>query len=444
MNHSEEIGSGGSSPDVAGTLERRGTDWLWLVIAPLTLLLAVGSGNAIAGLFYPPLAQAPAAPVRGDTDRLVAATPTIWPTRTPLPTFEITIFDAGRPAATVTPTPLPPLLVTSIEPLDAFVGALPIAWRVRGSRLDEVRRAELELDDGTRLALDVAVGTSNDATFRLLELTTPITDTARAILRLNDAVVETRPLLLRNYLAIKTVQGIKSEYAPTTRVLEDVNGPYTTIHAVSSVYSAKEAALRNGEEVAILRDDVEGWYRVRIRAAADPGREGAVGWIERWLIDDRVEPAGRSEPTAASVPASAPPKRVPPTATPSPTPRPRPKPQPTAPPSPQPRAFNALVVRSFPGTGQSGEYASCVEGRVQGSNGRGVAAAVIGANNGASDVSVQTNGDGFYRLCGLGDSTWSVVLRWIPGAAPLAQEVAATVYVSGNQFQVASVDFHER
>jgi hypothetical protein len=84
-----------------------------------------------------------------------------------------------------------------------------------------------------------------------------------------------------------------------------------------------------------------------------------------------------------------------------------------------------------------------VQGRVVDRSGSGVAAALIVVNNGAASVDRQTNLAGEFSICGLGDSTWSVVLRYVPGEPTLAREVAATVYVNGGPDHVAIVNFRE-
>ena len=117
------------------------------------------------------------------------------------------------------------------------------------------------------------------------------------------------------------------------------------------------------------------------------------------------------------------------------------RPAPTAPPL---RSFVAEVIVSYPGSGSSGGKSSCVQGVVRDRAGSGVAAAAIAANNGNAEVGKLTNGAGEYQICGLGDSTWSILLRFVPGDPPLAQEAVATVYVNGSREQAAVVNFVER
>lgn len=123
----------------------------------------------------------------------------------------------------------------------------------------------------------------------------------------------------------------------------------------------------------------------------------------------------------------------------SPTPRPQ-----AARPTPRPQSRPTYVVsqrKSFEGSGASGRFESCVDVQVT-SKGGPVAGAVVGVNNGAYSYQSQTNADGYTGRCGLGASTWSVVLFWTPGGEKSG--LATTVYLSGTPDQRAAVVFHER
>lgn len=157
-------------------------------------------------------------------------------------------------------------------------------------------------------------------------------------------------------------------------------------------------------------------------------------------IDTPTLPPAPPRPTRR--PTSAPR----PTALARPTAEPAPAASPTAePPQPKGRAFAAVVGSDFRGSGQSGQRQSCVAGRVVDRAGQGVAAAVLEANNGvATTQRVETDGAGAYRICGLGDSVWSVVLMYVPGETPLRASAVTTVYVNGSGEQVATVSFNEQ
>lgn len=142
-------------------------------------------------------------------------------------------------------------------------------------------------------------------------------------------------------------------------------------------------------------------------------------------------PAPTSAPTAPPAPTSAP--TAPPAA---------PRPRPTAQPIPPAPTFAIATRTSFDGSGVSGQFASCIDVQVLGRAGP-VGGAVIGINNGEHSYQDQTDAGGYSGRCGLGASTWSVVLFWAPGGGP-AQPVATTVYVSGAPEQRAAVVFQER
>ena len=250
--------------------------------------------------------------------------------------------------------------------------------------------------------------------------------------------------MLRDFKEVRTIAGVRQEYSYTGRILSDGGGPFATMLDSAGTSGAMVAPLRNGEQVELLQDDVEGWYRVRIRVANDPAQTGKSGWIERWLVDaagvpDEPEPTAIPTPRATATPRPSPTPQ--PSATPAQRPQPTASPAPTAPPL---RSFVAEVIVSYPGSGSSGGKSSCVQGVVRDRAGSGVAAAAIAANNGNAEVGKLTNGAGEYQICGLGDSTWSILLRFVPGDPPLAQEAVATVYVNGSREQVAVVNFVER
>jgi tetratricopeptide (TPR) repeat protein len=104
-------------------------------------------------------------------------------------------------------------------------------------------------------------------------------------------------------------------------------------------------------------------------------------------------------------------------------------------------AFKAIPAASFAGSGNSGQFASCVSGRVTGRSGA-IDGAVLEVNNGPQNrFSATSGGGGYYRVCGLGASTWSVVLFFVPGKPGLGNQPAATIYLNGAPEQQALVNF---
>jgi hypothetical protein len=224
---------------------------------------------------------------------------------------------------------------------------------------------------------------------------------------------------------VYTVQGVRSEYYNRDTEL------FLKSSRIFGAHLWKEPQLQtsipatdgfvlisNGDELEILDKSVAGVYQVRVlKNQLDPRDEkviNAIGWIKRWLVDNvDVPPA-------------------PPTATPILF-----------------RAFRPEVIRNYPGTGpgQPNQRQSCVSGRVVDRRNNGIANAVLYVNNGApaaANLLFETNGQGNYYHCGLGDSSWSVVLTFIPGQPRIAGEATGVFYVNGSQGQEAIVNFRER
>lgn len=111
-------------------------------------------------------------------------------------------------------------------------------------------------------------------------------------------------------------------------------------------------------------------------------------------------------------------------------------------PAPAAPGYAVATRKSFEGSGNSGQYASCIDVQILGRDGP-VAGAVIGINNGDLSYQDQTDQGGYSGRCGLGASTWSVVLFWTPGGGQ-AQGAATTVYLSGAPEQRAAVVFQQR
>lgn len=173
----------------------------------------------------------------------------------------------------------------------------------------------------------------------------------------------------------------------------------------------------------------------------DHGRRGellaAEGDLAGRLAQLAAQPAA---PTAqASDPTPAPELTATPTADPTAAAAARPAaPRPARPPS---STYTVTTRKSFEGSGASGQFASCIDVQILGRDGP-VAGAVLGINNGEHSYQDQTDQNGYSGRCGLGASTWSVVLFWTPGAGQV-RGAATTVYLSGAPEQRAAVVFQE-
>jgi hypothetical protein len=343
-----------------------------------------------------------------------------------IPGEAVTPSPAVTPSATSRPTNTPTaapefISVTSVDPTEVFTGTLPITFIINGSNLDQIQSARLVADDRPAIELNIASDSPDEAILTLDELPEALNGEVTYELQINgDGYGD---VTLRDYIEIKEVKGVNSEYEYTGRVANDETGPFTAMREVRDVASDRIGILRNGDMVDILWDEGDGWYRVRIRESSDPDE---VGWIERWLVDDNDE-----------VPTPAPP---PPTSPPAPTPVPRPNPTPI--PQSQVRYFSVAPVVSYAGSGDSGRFESCVTGSVSGSEGP-IVGAVVNVNNGPNSFDATTGGGGNFRVCGLGASNWTAVLYFVPGT-PIGNQPAVTVYVNGLPAQHAVVSFTQR
>ncbi|MCX7789790.1 MAG: hypothetical protein N2378_04050 [Chloroflexaceae bacterium] len=130
----------------------------------------------------------------------------------------------------------------------------------------------------------------------------------------------------------------------------------------------------------------------------------------------------------------------------TPTPAALPLPRPTVAPRPPARspgsAFGVAQRKSFDGSGNSGQFASCIDIQVLGPGGP-IAGAVLGINNGDHSYQNQTDAGGYTGRCGLGASTWSVVLFWTPQTGSVSG-ATTTVYLNGAPDQRAAVVFRAR
>jgi tetratricopeptide (TPR) repeat protein len=106
-------------------------------------------------------------------------------------------------------------------------------------------------------------------------------------------------------------------------------------------------------------------------------------------------------------------------------------------------AFLASIERNFVGSGNSGAFAACISGHDTSAGGP-IDTAKIEVTNGPNRFSAVSAAGGFYNLCGLGASYWTVTLVDVPGDLPLGGQLAAVVYVSGERAQNAVVNFVER
>jgi hypothetical protein len=121
-------------------------------------------------------------------------------------------------------------------------------------------------------------------------------------------------------MEIRTVKGVKADYAYTGRITADDPARAALRDLQGEDFVPVDDYLSNGDRVEITRSDIPGWYQVQIRDSSNPEIIGRIWWIERWLVDDEDVPP---RPTATPVPPTAAPAPVvQPTAAPAPQPAP--------------------------------------------------------------------------------------------------------------------------
>ena len=325
-------------------------------------------------------------------------TPAIEPTA-PIATTE------AEPTAAVPPQ------VSAIEPASAQVGAQPLTLSIRGTNLGQIRTARLLAEAGPPLELTVVAADDTQATLTIAGLSAPLNGEVMYALELNGEAIDAPPLALRDFIGRRQASGILPEYAYTKRVASDAVGAYTAMRAEPNAASQPIGQLRNSDELDILRDEVAGWYQVRVHRSADPAQVGSTGWIERWLIDNQDVP-----------------------------------PQPTAVPTPAALVFVGKVYSApTDAAAQCGSaFASSIFGSVEDTRGRGIAGARLRVTSadGRNTYTVATGKGGVYNVTGLGCTRWTVRLLSVPNApgGVTANRVAVT-NLNGGKFTAAEVRF---
>jgi hypothetical protein len=216
----------------------------------------------------------------------------VLPTRTP------------TDVPTDVPTVAAPLLsVSDVAPAELFTGDGRIAFVVRGSGLADVKLAELFDGQALRLPLTIGAG-SSDSELRLSLATLPagVSGLVTLTLELNAVAQPAAVITLRDFLEERSVNGVSADYTYTGRVAADALGPYATIHQNADVASPQTGLIRPADTLQVLSVAADGWYQVRVAAAAaDSARLGTVGFVERWLVDNTAVPT----PAPTNTPAAS-------------------------------------------------------------------------------------------------------------------------------------------
>jgi serine/threonine protein kinase len=312
-------------------------------LAALLVLLLAGSGirNTIARIVNEPTQVTDPLAANSETAIQSTSTATVQPSDTPVPTR--TPAPSPVPTRTsVPPTALPTPQIDDIDVSSAYVGEFaewPIMMTITGDALDVFEEAIVSREDGQglRIVRDVIVQSPEEVEIAfqssrdLPEVSAG--DTAYAVELRGDGVSKEVMFEVRDYLETREVQGVRADYMYTRRVAVEGDDVYTRMRMQADSGSEAGAVLRNGDQLDVVNDTVDGWYKARIRTSSDPeaaNLEGQIWWIERWLVDNESVPPRPTPtpvpPTRAPVPPQRQPERVPPerpqppTAVPAPTP----------------------------------------------------------------------------------------------------------------------------
>ncbi len=353
--------------------------------------------------------MAPADPVvQLPTAEAGLATPTLRPIAVG------NVQSTAAPAASQLPAPTSPsepAQVSSIDPASLQIGAQPVALTLRGERLSQIRSAQLVSDDGPPVDAALQPGSDDQATLQVVVGAAPLNGEFAYWLEIDGARVPGQPVLLRDFIGAKQAAGILVAYRYTDRVAEDQNGVYTALRSEPNAASEPLGRLRNGDTLHVLRDEVAGWYQVRIHSSPDASQQGAVGWIERWLIDNQDVP-----------------------------------PEPTPTPTPSVLVFSGKIYSAPTDAAvQCGSaFESSIFGSVEDGRGRGISGArlQIVSKDRRNTYRVTTGRGGVYNVPGLGCTSWTVTLLGVPNAPGGMRANSVVVSnLNGGKFTAAEVRF---
>jgi hypothetical protein len=382
---------------------RRGLVFAIAGAAALLFLLAI---LALRGSIFgdPAIAQQPTPQLPASSLAVVTTVPPTTTVETPTAAAPAVTARPPDPTATLQPAPQ----VSSVEPQTAFVGTLPLVLTLRGAALDQVHTARLIADGRTPIAATLQPDGASQLTLSVAALPEPLDGEVQYRLELDSVRLEAPTISLRDFVQRKVVQGVLARYTYTRRVASDATGPYTRMRADPNVDSRPAGPLRNDDGIEVLRDDVEGWYQVRVRSSGDPAQVHTTGWVERWLVDNQDMPA-----------------------------------------KPTPLAFAGRVYSAPTDAAvQCGTaFDSSIYGSVEDTNGRGISGARvrITSADGHNSYTVTTGRGGIYSVPGLGCTTWTVRLVSVPNAPNGIQANPVTVRnLNGGRFTSAEVRFKQQ
>jgi hypothetical protein len=363
-------------------------------------------------LLFAVFAQQPSTP---DAPAASVATPA--PRRSAVPTVAAAaavVRTPSSPAATATvePTPAPTEVINlllpeagAIEPTDAYTASFPLTFTVRGANLDQGRSFTFVSADGMVVTPAVVAVAPGAVLLELAALPAPLNGAKPLTLHIDERAQRSVSIMLRDYREQLTVEGVLGEYRWSNRIQNDDAGAYTTLMPQPDLNGEPVGVLRNGQRVDILRDDLAGWYLVRISGNGEVALAGAVGWVERWLVENRNLPL-------------------------------------------QQLAFAAVIGQTPTDAAvQCGtQFNSSIYGSVEDGRGRGIAGATVQvvSADGRNRYSVRTGRGGTYTVGGLGCTTWVVRLVRVPLDGQFSPTGVTVRNLNGGQYTAAEVRFRQR
>jgi len=291
-----------------------------------------------------------------------------------------------------------------MTPDEVYAITLPITLTVEGEALDQARVFKLESSEtGYLLPLEVSGGDSTHVTLLLTMLPSAFRGEATLTLTIDGIPQPQVSVVVRDFLEQRAVAGVRREYRYTGRIGVDELGAYTSIHTAPDAASDRFAVLRNGDIVEILRNDIDGWYQVRIRQSGNFFHLGAVGWIERWLIDNQHVPPLVFDGILGETPTDR-------------------------------------AVRC--GTQSN----SSIYGSVEDQRGQGIAGATLTVTSadGRNQFSVRTRANGTYTVPRLGCTTWIVRLTSVSDFPEFRANEVRVTNLNGGKYTAAEVRFRQR
>lgn len=306
------------------------------------------------------------------------------------------------PAATA----LPAAVARTLDPAEALVTSMALTVTVRGERLDQVRDAALVSADGTLMPAALQAHTADRITLLIAPPARPLNGAIAYTLQLDGQRQPGVAIRLRDFIERRTVQGVRADYAYTSRVASDARGPYTTLRAEPRVQAQPVGQLRVGDQVELLQDDVAGWYNVRIRTSADQALVGTAAWVERWLIDNQQVPLPGRQVYAGTY-------------------------------SEQAFDQNARCGAAFEST---------IWGSVEDRAGNGIGGAVVQVTSSDRQTSYRasTKADGSYSVPGLGCTTWVVRLVGLPNGQEFQANGVYIRTLNGGRASSVAVRFRQQ